>query len=78
MMNERELLDLKEKINKAKIRSSEFQGQLNHLKEELMNRFGCKTVGEALEKLKESEQGAEEVQNQIDNDLEKIEKEYDV
>ncbi len=71
-MNERGLLDLKERIDKAKQSSDQLRGKLNHLMEELEDKYNCKTTGVAEKKLERMKQKAEKIQDQIDTDVEEI------
>ncbi len=76
MMNERGLLDLKEKIDESSQQASELRGKLDHLKSELKTRWDCETLEQAEGKLKDMKVNSEELQNTIDEKLEKIEEKY--
>ena len=51
MMQERELLHLKEKIELAKQDLASLKGKQTYLLQQLNSEFGCKTIEEAKKKL---------------------------
>lgn len=71
--SERGLLDLKEKIGESKTKIAELQGQRKMLNERLKSEWSCDSVKEARTHLKRMEQTKEEIEDKIDDGLEKIE-----
>jgi len=76
-MTEKELLNLKEEINKAKTKVSELTGKQNYLKKELLE-WQCESVEDAVEKLRNMGEEIKELTNEIDERVEKIRTQYDV
>lgn len=75
MKTEKELLDLKNQIDSAKIKVSELTGQQNALMEQLKE-WGCKTIEEAESKLKEMETSISDFDVKIAKGIEDLEKKY--
>lgn len=71
-MNERGLMDLKEQIDKASQSENRLVGKLSYLLKELKGKYKCKTITEAKRKLVQMKEKAGIIQEQIDNDVEKI------
>jgi len=71
--SERGLLDLKEKIGESKTKIAELQGQRKMLNERLKSEWSCDSVKEARTHLKKMGEAKEEIEEKIDDGLEKIE-----
>lgn len=76
-MNEQDLLKLKGEIDEAKERVAESKGKRNHLMAELKEKWHCKSVKEAEEKLKEMGAEIKELDKQIDEGVAEIEERYE-
>jgi hypothetical protein len=51
-MKETDLINLRERIEAAKTKSSELRGQKDYLKRELLTGWGCASISEAEKELK--------------------------
>jgi len=76
-MNEKELLRLQKEIEGAKTLLAELSGKEKHLKEELANVWGCKTLVQARKKLEEMESEIRKIDTQIDTLSIELEDELD-
>lgn len=76
MMDEKDLLKLKEEIDEAKTKISELTGQRNYLLQELKDKHECKSVEEAEKLQGKMEKEIKELDTQIKEGIGKIEKEY--
>jgi len=72
-MNERELLDLKEKIEKAKSKASELKGQHRGLMNTLKSKFECDSIEQAEERLAEMNDEIKGLQAQLGKITKKLE-----
>ena len=77
-MEQQDLLELKEKIDKAKEKSSELKGELKSLAKELKDDWQCDTIKEAEKKIETMESEITALNNKIKEGVEKLEGEYDV
>jgi len=77
-MKEQELLELKEKIDKAKEKSSELKGELKSLMKELKDDWQCDTTDQAEKKIEEMENEITILNDKIKKGVEKLEEKYDV
>ena len=68
-----QLLDLKDKIDTAKGKVSELNGQLQVLMNQLLNDWKCKTVEEAEKKLKEMDINITNLERKIKKGTEELE-----
>jgi predicted nucleic acid-binding Zn-ribbon protein len=75
-MDERQLLDLKKKIDSAKSESDKLKGRKEHLMGELDKKWGCTSVKEAEKKLSKIKQDIEALEHEIDRGVEEIEERY--
>ena len=76
-MTEKELLQLKEKIDSAKIEVAELNGQKKRTLQQLKDDWNCKTVEDAnalLEKLKDE---IEQIDIDIQNGISELQEKYD-
>ena len=76
-MTENELLDLKKKIDEAKVKVSELKGQSNALLDQLKE-WDCKTIEQADAKLKTMEEEISNFNNKIAIGTEELSKKYNV
>ena len=76
MNNTKFLLDLKQKIEDAKIEKAQAEGKLSELMEQLNNEFNCKTIESAEEKLEEYESIIEEKQEELNEKIEELKTGY--
>ena len=77
-MEQQDLLELKEKISKAKEKSSELKGELSGLTKELKDDWDCSTTEQAEEKIQAMEGKVTELHEKIKKGVLKLEDEYDV
>jgi len=77
-MDQQDLLELKEKIDKAKEKSSELKGQLQGLTKELKENWQCDTTKQAEAKIQTMEDKITELNEKIKKGVTKLEEEYDV
>jgi FtsZ-binding cell division protein ZapB len=77
MLTEKQLFDLKEKIESAKNQEQQLQGQKTALLNSLKTDFKCKDVPEAQSKIESLESEAEDIINKITSLSEKIESELE-
>ena len=73
-----QLLDLKDKIDTAKGKVSELNGQLQVLMNQLLNDWKCKTVEEAEKKLKEMDINITNLERKIKKGTEELEQSIEV
>jgi outer membrane murein-binding lipoprotein Lpp len=77
-MNEKELLNLKEKINQAKTKVSELKGRQDYLMQDLQDNWKCKTIKEAKIRLEDLEQEIKETNNKIEKAIVELKEKYNV
>ena len=77
-MEQQDLLELKEKIDKAKEKSSELKGELKSLAMELKDDWQCDTIKEAEKKIETMESEITVLNEKINTGVTKLEEEYDV
>jgi len=75
MLTEKQLFDLKDKIDSAKNQEQQLQGQKTALLNTLKMDFKCKDVSEAQEKIESLETELEDITKKITKLSEKIESE---
>lgn len=78
MLNEQQLLDLKEKVEDAKTQVSELNGQQTALMSQLKNDWGCKTIEEANTKLKGMENSISILEKKIERGVKELEEKYQI
>lgn len=66
-MNERDLLKLKDRIDKAKAKVSELVGRKDYLFQELKKQWKCNSIEDAQALVKTLESDIEKLDKQIDN-----------
>ena len=76
-MTEKQLLDLKDSIEKKKLELSKLEGRREHLLEQLMNDWQCKTVDEAKKTLQRLKQQRQQLEVKIQEALDKLEETYE-
>ena len=77
-MDERELLDLKKKVDQAKTTVSELTGQQKSLMRQLKDDWKCNTVPEAEKKLKGIKTEIENLENDIAESTKELEEKYNL
>jgi len=77
-LNEKQLLELKEDVETAKTKVSELNGQQKALTDQLKTDWGCKTIAEAEEKLKEMETEIDSLDKKIGKGVLELEQKYNV
>lgn len=77
-MNEQDLFKLKERIDDAKSKVSELEGQRKHLMKELKEQWNCNSVEAAEKKAKEIESEIEQLNQKIREGTEELEEKYDI
>lgn len=77
-MTEKQLIDLKKKVEEAKTKSTELTGQKNALMKQLKKDWGCDTIEQAETKLKKLEKQIESIDEQIESGIEEIENKYEL
>ena len=76
MSNEKELLELKEKVDKAKSQLSEAKGRKEYLIQQLQSDWDCTTVEQANKLLEQMEGNIETLDEQIEEKMEEIKEKY--
>lgn len=77
-MNERQLLELKEDIEKAKQEISELKGQKKGLMKQLKEDWGCETLEQAQEQLESFKEKQENTRVKIDDKMQTLVNKYDL
>lgn len=77
-MNQQDLLDLKEKIDKAKAKVSELKGSQKHLMKELKDDWDCATIPAAEKKVEKIKDEIKQLTEKINQGVEELEEKYDV
>lgn len=77
-MNTKELLDLKDKIERGKTKLNELKGQRKQLMKQLEEEFGCDSIEAAEKKLKKQEQKIEDLDNEIAENETKLRNTYPI
>lgn len=75
---ERKLLDLKKKIEDAKQRLAELQGQEQLLLKQLREDWNCSNIGQAEAKIEDIESDISSLEKEIEEALNDIRKKYDI
>jgi hypothetical protein len=73
-MTEQDLLKLRDKIDIAKTKSSELEGQRGYLLKELKTNWQCTNIENAETKLEEMTEAINDLDEQIQDGLAKLEK----
>lgn len=76
-MDEQDLLELKQDIEKAKTKVNQLEGQRKGLLEQLKEDWGCSSVEEAEKKLSKLEAGAEKLDKKLQKGIQKLEEKYE-
>ena len=77
-MEQQQLLELKERIDEAKEKSSELKGQLKGLTKELEEDWQCDTVKQAEVKVQQMETEVTKLNEKIKKNVTELEEKYDV
>lgn len=75
-MTEKELLDLKERVDDAKTKVSELKGQQTALMNQLKTDWKCNSIEEAEKKLKTMEKEIATIEDKIKEGVEELEEKY--
>jgi DNA anti-recombination protein RmuC len=75
-MTERDLLNLKEKIESSKESISQMKGQLTVLLQQLKESFDCSTFEQAKKKYKQMEKDHETLSSELEEEIENFEIKY--
>lgn len=75
-MTEKELLDLKERVDDAKTKISELKGQQTALMNQLKTDWKCNSIEEAEKKLKTMEKEIATIEDKIKEGVEELEEKY--
>jgi hypothetical protein len=77
-MDERELLNLKKKVDQAKTAVAELTGQKNYLAEELKTTWKCKSIPEAEKMLIKMEKELDVTRTELEDKIQYIKDTYNV
>jgi hypothetical protein len=78
MMTERQLLEAKEKVDKASRTVSELTGEQTALMKQLKEETGCKTLEEARTILKTKKRELDAIDDEIEKCSEELESKYEL
>jgi predicted nuclease with TOPRIM domain len=78
MLNEKQLLDLKEDVGEAKQKVAELTGQNTALINQLKTDYSCKTIAEAEEKLAKMDKDISIIDKKIEDGIKDLETKYEV
>lgn len=76
MLNEKQLMSLKQEITDAKQEKSRLEGRLQQLAEQLQKEYGCKNLPEAEKKLKEMDVQITKLSTTIQEQSRELEEKY--
>lgn len=74
---EEDLLELKEKIEKAKMEKAQIEGRLQGLRERLQKEFNCSSFDEAKKQLEKLEAERDPLEQELREEVEKLRDKYD-
>lgn len=77
-MNEQQLLDLKNKIDRSKTKQAELQGRRAGLLEDLKKKWKCNSVEEAKAKLEQLDGEITDLEDKRDKAIEELQEKYDL
>ena len=77
-MNERQLLDLKNKIDQTKSDISSLKGKLELLTQQLKDQWNCTTIKQAEKKMESLQADIDNLETQIEKGVQELEEKYDV
>lgn len=77
-MDEQKLLDLKQKIDRAKTKVAELTGRQDRLMEELQKGWDCSSKEKAQQVLKDIEDKIAEINEKITKGIQELKEQYDV
>jgi len=75
-INEKQLLELKEEIEKAKNKLAELKGRKEYLLQELKDKWGCESLEEAQNKIDLLNDEINNLETTIEKEIEELENEY--
>ena len=76
--NEKQLLDLKKRVEEAKTTVSELTGHKQALVKQLQTEWDCKTIEEAEKKLSTMEKEVQKIDLQIKQGIQELESNYNI
>jgi predicted nucleic acid-binding Zn-ribbon protein len=76
MLNEQELLKIKQDIETAKTEVSQLKGKLQHLMEQLEKDWKCKTIEDAQKKLSTIDREITQLDEKIKKQTKELEEKY--
>lgn len=77
-MNKKQLLELKEKIEEAEREDSRLEGRLSELFVQMKEKFGCESLEELENFIKETKKKKEEQEEEFDQAVKLIEDNYEI
>ena len=77
-MDEKQLLELKKKVDAAKSKVSELNGHQQALLKQLKDDWGCKTIDEAEKKLKSMKDEIGQLEQSIREGVKDLEEKYSI
>jgi len=75
-MNEEQLIELKNKVEKAKLELAELKGSKKHLTKRSEDDWNCNSLTQANKKLQEFNNSITKLDKQIDEGIKELEEEY--
>lgn len=75
-INEKQLLELKEEIEKAKSKLAELRGRKEYLLQELKDKWECESLEEAQNKIDSLNDEINNLETTIEKEIEELEDEY--
>jgi IMP dehydrogenase/GMP reductase len=77
-MDERQLLQLKKKVEDSKTTVAELTGQQTAVMKQLKDEYGCKTIEEAEEKVKTLNTKVTKINNRIDEGVVELKEKFEL
>lgn len=72
------IIKIKKELENAKIEKAKIEGKISNILEDLKKNYGVKDINEISEIIKKEEKIIEKLENEINDKLEVIEKEFDL
>jgi len=76
-MTDRELLELKGKIEKSKEDLAQLKGEKKALMKQLLQEFGCSSIPEAKKRIEENDEAIKKLEVKKEKAVQVLEEEYD-
>lgn len=77
-MSKEKLLQLKTDIDTAKVEVSKIKGKKELLENQLKTQFGCSTIEEAEEKVKQLQKKIDKLSTSIEEGIQELEEKYNI